>query len=77
MQLSQMKIGARARIRHVLAGEQTYRKRLISLGLLPGTELTLTKVMPLSDPVMIEVRGFTLTLRKNEAQLLELEEVRG
>jgi ferrous iron transport protein A len=75
MQLKNMKIGAKARIIGLLAGEKTYRHKLIAMGLIPGTELTVTRIAPLGDPVEIAVRGFALSLRKHEASLLQLEEV--
>jgi len=53
----------------------TYHKRLISLGLTPGTEFKLLKVAPLGDPIEIAVRGFRLSLRRNEAACLEVERV--
>lgn len=75
MQLSQMKIGHTARIVAIQACEKTYRQRLLALGLLPGTEFKLTRIAPLGDPVEIYVRGFFLTLRKNEASVIQIEEV--
>lgn len=75
MQLSDLTIGSKARIIALAAGEKTYRHRLISMGLIPGTEFTVLRVAPLGDPVEICVRGFALSLRKNEANILQLEEV--
>jgi Fe2+ transport system protein FeoA len=76
MQISELAIGKRARIKSVGAGDPAYRKRLIALGLIPGTELTLSRRAPLGDPIEIEVRGYALSLRQHEANLLQLEEVR-
>ncbi|WP_028972928.1 FeoA family protein [Spirochaeta cellobiosiphila] len=53
----------------------TYRQKLLSMGLTRGTEVELTKVAPMGDPVEILVRGFKLSLRKEEAQILKFEEV--
>ena len=75
MQLKDMKIGKLARIVGLSAGNKGYRHRLISMGLIPGTELVVSRIAPLGDPVEILVRGFALSLRKNEADLLQLEEV--
>ena len=77
MQLKDLKIGSKARIVALTAGEKTYRHRLISMGLLPGTELTVLRAAPLGDPIEISVRGFALSLRKQEANILQLEEVAG
>jgi len=75
MQFSQLKRGQKGRIIHLLAGEVVYRKRLISMGLLPGTEFIVTRIAPLGDPIEICVRGFNLSLRKNEAEILQIEQV--
>jgi len=75
MQLKDMKIGATARIMRLSSGEKSYRHRLISMGLIPGTELTVSRIAPLGDPIEIQVRGFALSLRKGEASILQLEEV--
>ncbi len=76
MQLSDMKIGDKAMIVKVLSGEKVYRHRLISMGLVPGTEFTVLRIAPLGDPVEIMVRGFALSLRKNEANILQIAEVK-
>ncbi len=75
MQLSEMKIGHKGRILRVQSGEPLYRHRLISMGLLPGTEFTVTRIAPFGDPVEITVRGFSLSLRKHEAGILQIEQV--
>lgn len=73
MQLSQMKIGEKGRITRIQAGEKVYRNRLISMGLIPGTEFVVSRIAPLGDPVEITVRGFNLSLRKGEASILQIE----
>ena len=75
MRFSEMKTGDKARIVAIRAGEALYRQRLISMGLLPGTEFMVTRIAPLGDPVEIEVRGFFLSLRKHEANILQIEAV--
>jgi ferrous iron transport protein A len=42
------------------------------MGLTPGTSLTVVRVAPLGDPVEIEVRGYSLTLRRDEAEILQV-----
>lgn len=76
MQLSQMKIGHLGRIIKINRGEPAYRQRLLSMGLLPGTEFIVSRIAPLGDPVEITVRGYTLSLRKAEAGILEVEWVK-
>ncbi len=52
-----------------------YRKKLLAMGLTPGTEFTVTRFAPMGDPVEIRLRGFSLSLRKNEASVLLIEKV--
>ena len=54
---------------------KAYRKRLLAMGLTPGTEFQVTRYAPLGDPVEIKIRGFSLTLRKNEAEVLLVEKI--
>ena len=75
MRLSDLKIGGKARIVRLQSGEKSYRQRLMALGLLPGTVLTLARIAPLGDPIQISVRGCALRLRKEEARILQIEEV--
>jgi ferrous iron transport protein A len=75
MRLKNMKIGSRARIIALNASEKIYRHKLIAMGLIPGTELKVVRKAPLGDPFEIMVRGFTLTLRKEEADIIELQEM--
>jgi ferrous iron transport protein A len=75
MLLKNMKIGARAKIIALHAAEKVYRHKLISMGLIPGTELVISRKAPLGDPIEIVVRGFSLSLRKDEADILELQEI--
>lgn len=75
MQLKDMKIGGRAKIIALKAAHGIYRHKLISMGLIPGTEIVVARKAPLGDPYEIMVRGFALSLRKNEASILELQEI--
>ena len=55
--------------------QKVYKRKLLAMGLTPGTEFTVTRVAPLGDPVEILVRGFKLSLRKDEAAALVIEEL--
>ncbi len=55
--------------------KKAYKKKLLAMGLTPGTEFTVTRVAPLGDPVEILVRGFKLSLRKDEAAALVIEKL--
>ncbi|NOQ34892.1 MAG: ferrous iron transport protein A [Methylococcaceae bacterium] len=54
---------------------KAYRKRLLAMGLTPGTPFSITRFAPMGDPIEIKIRGFSLTLRKDEAAVLLIEKV--
>ena len=75
MRVSDLKISDKARVVSLAEGDKAYRQKLIAMGLLPGTEFTVTRMAPLGDPIEIFVRGFALSLRKREANLLQIEKI--
>lgn len=66
MTLDKLPIGMPAVIQSV-RGEESLRLRLLDMGLIPRTEVTVQKVAPMGDPIEILVRGYELTLRKADA----------
>lgn len=68
-------VGDKARIVGYTEESSVYRKKMLSMGLLPGTEFVLKRIAPLGDPIEIEIRGFALVLRKKEAGVLKLERI--
>lgn len=72
MTLGELKIGETATILTV-GGEGPLRCRLLDMGLIPRTKVTLAKRAPLGDPVEIRVRGYELTLRVEDANKIEVE----
>jgi Fe2+ transport system protein FeoA len=72
MQLSEIKPG---QVVHILsiAGQSSFRRRLMELGLVPGTRVELVRVAPLGDPVELLVRGASLSIRKAEAGVIAVE----
>lgn len=56
-----------------LYGEGAVKRRIMDMGLTKGTAVTVRKVAPLGDPVEITVRGYELSLRKADAELIEVE----
>jgi ferrous iron transport protein A len=64
--------GQRATIRCHHA-EGAIRQRLLDLGFVPGTEIDMIRSAPLGDPVQCKVSGYNVTLRRSEANLIELE----
>ncbi len=76
LKLSQLAIGARAIIRG-FPGQGPAFLRLREMGVLPGTTVTLVRTAPLGDPLEIRVRGYSLTLRKSEAEHVVVEPTDG
>ncbi len=70
--LKDAKIGSRVRIVK-LHGEGAVRRRIMDMGLTKGVELYIRKVAPLGDPIEITVRGYELSLRKADADMVEIE----
>ena len=70
--LSNFKIGESGVIT-LVSGEGKVRRRLFDMGVTPGANVTLRKKAPLGDPIEIIIRGYELTLRKDEASLVTME----
>ena len=70
--LSEFRIGETGLVKKV-EGEGRFRRRLLDMGVTPGITIYLRKKAPLGDPLEITLRGYELTLRKDEAQLVILE----
>ena len=73
MIFKELRVGDRARVVGFTEGGKAYRRKLLSMGLTPGVEIAVIRVAPLGDPVEIRVRGFALSLRKDEAEALQVE----
>ena len=73
MTLDKLKVGASVTITAV-GCDGALRCRLLDMGLIPRTRVTLQKIAPMGDPIEIRVRGYELTLRVEEAQKIEVEE---
>ena len=56
-----------------VGGEGVLRCRLLDMGLIPQTEVTVSKIAPMGDPMELQLRGYVLTLRKEDAQSIEVE----
>jgi len=56
-----------------LHGEGAVKRRIMDMGITKGVEVYVRKVAPLGDPVEINVRGYELSLRKADAQMIEVE----
>ena len=71
MTVHQLPIGQSAIITKV-GGEGELRYRFLDMGLIPKTKVTVTKVAPMGDPIEIRLRGYTLTLRVEDAKNIEI-----
>jgi ferrous iron transport protein A len=69
--LAELPLGRAAIVREV-AGPTTFRRRLLEMGLVPGTRVRVVTVAPLGDPLRIEVRGGQWSIRRAEAALIEI-----
>lgn len=70
--LKQTKIGSTVRVVK-LHGEGAVKRRIMDMGITKGTDVTVRKVAPLGDPIEITVRGYELSLRKADAEMIEVE----
>ena len=70
--LKDVKIGETAVVAK-LNGEGATKRRIMDMGITKGVEINLRKVAPLGDPIEVNVRGYELTLRKSEAEKIEVE----
>lgn len=66
--LADIPVGEKGLVLGFVKGAQTFRHKLLAMGLLKGTEFLVARVAPMGDPVEIKVRDYSLSLRKNEAK---------
>ncbi len=72
MTLKTIQPGSRVIVKR-LTGEGKIKRRLMDMGIIPGTEMEVQKVAPLGDPVEIKFKGYNLSLRQEEADTIEVE----
>lgn len=75
MTLDKLEIGKDAIIDKVECDDTALRKHILNMGLTPGTEITLVKTAPMGDPLELRVRGYELTLLKNDASFISITDV--
>ena len=56
-----------------IEGDSAYKRRIMDMGITKGVEIYVRKVAPLGDPVEVTVRGYELSLRKADAEMIEVE----
>ncbi len=70
--LKQVKIGQTAKVKK-LHGEGAVKRRIMDMGITKGVEVYVRKVAPLGDPIEVTVRGYELSIRKADAEMIEVE----
>lgn len=70
--LKDVKIGESARVIKI-GGQGAIKRRIMDMGLTKGVEVCVRRVAPLGDPIEITVRGYELSLRKEDAKMIEVE----
>lgn len=72
--LRQVKVGENAKVTK-LHGEGAVKRRIMDMGITKGVELHVRKVAPLGDPIELTVRGYELSIRKADAEMIEVEDI--
>lgn len=72
--LREVPCGATVRVMRLL-GEGAVKRRIMDMGITKGTAIRVRKVAPLGDPVEVTVRGYELSLRKADAEMIQVETV--
>ena len=72
MTLKDAKIGQTVKVKKI-NGEGAIKRRIMDMGITKGVEIYIRKGAPLGDPVEVTVRGYELSLRKNDAEMVEVE----
>ena len=72
MTLGDAKVGTTVDVTKI-EGDGAYKRRIMDMGITKGSELYIRKVAPLGDPVEITVRGYELSVRKNDAQCVQVK----
>ncbi|MBQ7624780.1 MAG: ferrous iron transport protein A [Clostridia bacterium] len=70
--LREVRVGETCKVAR-LHGEGALKRRIMDMGITRGVEIYVRKVAPLGDPIEINVRGYELSIRKGDAELIEVE----
>ena len=76
MKLKEMEVGSKVKIVGYSNTDRHYRQKLLRMGLIKQETFTITRKAPMGDPIEIKIKGFNLTLRKDEADALIVEGVK-
>ena len=70
--LKEIQMGVKCKVAQI-NGSGAVKRRIMDMGITKGTELVVRKVAPLGDPIELTVRGYELSIRKNDAELIIVE----
>lgn len=73
MKLSNLRINKKAKVVSVNILNQSVKRHILEMGLVKGTIIRACKIAPMGDPISIELRGYELAIRKEEAKFIEVE----
>ena len=76
MTLNDLSVGKSGRVLAV-GGEKVLRRRLLEMGITPRTVVTVKKTAPMGDPLELQLRGYVLALRLEDAEKIAIEEIKG
>lgn len=71
--LADLRVGDQAKVSGLLPGDSGYRRKLLAMGLTPSTPFQVIRTAPLGDPIEVRARGCNLSLRRDEARLVNVE----
>ena len=74
MVLKDVKIGQTVIVKKI-TGQGPVKRRIMDMGITKGTEVYVRKVAPLGDPIELTIRGYELSVRKADAEMIEVEEI--
>ena len=74
MTLKELEVGKSGKVLTV-GGEKVLRRRLLDMGITPNTVVAVKKVAPMGDPIELFLRGYTLSLRLDDAEKITIEEI--
>ena len=72
MTLKEIKVGSTVKVKKI-HGEGPVKRRIMDMGITKGVEIFVRKVAPLGDPMELNLRGYELSLRKADAEMIEVE----
>ena len=71
--LRELSVGESGKIAHIGGSNSALKLRFMDMGITKGTDVKVIKIAPLGDPIQLEIRGYNLSVRKDDAQYIEIE----